>query len=1058
MNQDGDGEGQMAQRVSLFVKKISIQGFKSFKSRAKIGPLSHFSCVIGPNGAGKSVVGEALAFVLGCSAKDMRAKCLAGLVNEDVRNSGDKVFCKVSVTLEDSERHLVKISRVITGTTGSYLWSSNGIKRKISFDEMRQELLCFGIGIDISERFIIMQSKQAIKAKQPSELCEYLEVIFGAGHLKAMILEIEKEICAKGNETIMLHEELVAVQSNIEKLRPEVEKWQIFDHQWRNFQSRKISYLHAQENSLKRKLIETSTERNEKLNAYHNVKESKASVQDLQIKANAKASALKTTLEQKKRALGESDKRVLESRMRMIKAQVRLNVAKEEAERKRQEYSNLHQQQEALRKDIEYLSTNLNELRDQRNALIHQRKEAEEQKPSILYKDVAVAEAEAFSSVSVVDIEDIFERILAAENACKAVNFEVERYKADAITLKKEIDVMERQCFEIGETKRERELHELQVKKELDATLQESERVCSCILALKEMLRKNEFELHNLKKKLLGFEKVVAKDPKEDSAVDYLKKELEGRFYGRVTDLAMVKDGMSIAVNAVVAHLINTSKTFVTEDRETANVVITFFKHHKIGVATCEILRELSELYQRSFAPPKQGDGKPAMDYIHCEGRFVAVFWKYLKNWVIFEDRDAVLMFLNGRRNAHLPDNIVTLRGEIFKQDGEVISTVGHALRTYTLQDHDNHKSITNANIWNSEIKTYEERVRSLSERQLLLREQVVNNECGAAKLEKQARELQIQLKNIQGQEVDTLSLLSSRLEEKKKLYSDLHCKIEDLEIRASKLKINISELHDLENSLMSSEMVAWQKKIETLSADIRSCDSEIRMKTSKMKSIKKKLNGLDFLGTEVRTRDAQLVEAEHYYALTKEQLQKETLHNDKLLSDIDKISESLTETIQLLDGYKKQVGTLQGKEVELKSQLDRLADYKSDLNEKISQIRRALPENFKDVITKRALPDVSNAIDFSHMGVDGGGMEGMALAEEELSLKDLYGSINPLTLEEDLTYRKRESQLIEKLENLENTLDSLKLKKEMLENERYATFTKSVKNVCIHAKFRVVF
>ena len=48
-------EVPMDMAATVKVKEISIRGFKSFKSKSKIGPLSDFSCIVGPNGAGKSV-------------------------------------------------------------------------------------------------------------------------------------------------------------------------------------------------------------------------------------------------------------------------------------------------------------------------------------------------------------------------------------------------------------------------------------------------------------------------------------------------------------------------------------------------------------------------------------------------------------------------------------------------------------------------------------------------------------------------------------------------------------------------------------------------------------------------------------------------------------------------------------------------------------------------------------------------------------------------------------------------------------------------------------------
>jgi ribosomal protein S17E len=51
-------------------------------------------------------------------------------------------------------------------------------------------------------------------------------VIFGSEHFKEMIGETDTEISEKFNENHFLQEKLAEVQSKIEVLQPEVEKWQ----------------------------------------------------------------------------------------------------------------------------------------------------------------------------------------------------------------------------------------------------------------------------------------------------------------------------------------------------------------------------------------------------------------------------------------------------------------------------------------------------------------------------------------------------------------------------------------------------------------------------------------------------------------------------------------------------------------------------------------------------------------------------------------------------------------------------------------------------------------
>lgn len=75
---------------------VTGAGFKSFREAQSFGPLSSMTCIIGSNGTGKSALGEAIAFVLGSSAKVMRAGDLENLINVSTDASGG--FCKVCTT------------------------------------------------------------------------------------------------------------------------------------------------------------------------------------------------------------------------------------------------------------------------------------------------------------------------------------------------------------------------------------------------------------------------------------------------------------------------------------------------------------------------------------------------------------------------------------------------------------------------------------------------------------------------------------------------------------------------------------------------------------------------------------------------------------------------------------------------------------------------------------------------------------------------------------------------------------------------------------------------
>ena len=59
---------------------LELENFKSYSGRQVIGPFSDFTCVIGPNGAGKSNLMDAVCFVLGLNAKQLRGSVLKDLL------------------------------------------------------------------------------------------------------------------------------------------------------------------------------------------------------------------------------------------------------------------------------------------------------------------------------------------------------------------------------------------------------------------------------------------------------------------------------------------------------------------------------------------------------------------------------------------------------------------------------------------------------------------------------------------------------------------------------------------------------------------------------------------------------------------------------------------------------------------------------------------------------------------------------------------------------------------------------------------------------------------
>ena len=156
----------------MFLKRLSIKGFKSFADTAVLEMESGVTVVVGPNGSGKSNVVDAIAWVLGAQAPSaVRSQKMDDVIFAGTATRAALGRAEVSLTIDNSSGQLpVEFGEVtITRTlfrAGDSEYSMNGAPcRLLDIQELLSD-----VGVGRQQHVIISQGQiDAVLNARPEE-------------------------------------------------------------------------------------------------------------------------------------------------------------------------------------------------------------------------------------------------------------------------------------------------------------------------------------------------------------------------------------------------------------------------------------------------------------------------------------------------------------------------------------------------------------------------------------------------------------------------------------------------------------------------------------------------------------------------------------------------------------------------------------------------------------------------------------------------------------------------------------------------------------------------
>ncbi|VAH08794.1 unnamed protein product [Triticum turgidum subsp. durum] len=992
--------------------EMVLRNFKSYAGEQRIGPFhKSFSAVVGPNGSGKSNVIDAMLFVFGKRAKQMRLNKVSELIHnssnhQNLDSAGVSVHFQEIIDLDGGNYKVVEgsefsITRVAFRDNTSRYYINN---RGSNFTEVTKVLKGKGVDLD-NNRFLILQgeveqiSLMKPKAQSPHDegFLEYLEDIIGTNQYVEKIEEANKQL-------EVLNEKRTASVQMLKLAEKERDSLENAKNEAEAYMLKELLLLKWQE-----KATTMASD-----DAISHVTQLEENVTDLAKNLASEREKIKQNSQELKEMEKAYNKRVkrqeeLENNMKACKDQFK------EFERKDVKH----------REDLKHLKQKIKKLEDK----------AEKDTSKIEGSAKEIEESSNLIPQLEEEIPKLQERLNQEEKVLERIKEssreETEKLRAELAQVRTELEPWENQIIEhkgrldvaSGEKKLMKQKHDgaraeltdaqnqMEIIKEkiktkdtfiteLEGKIEKHQSEASEAREVEQECLKQEESLIPLEQ--VARQKVVEIKSTRDSEKNHgtvLKailqakesKEIEG-IYGRLGDLGAIDAKYDVAISTACHGL----DYIVVETTNSAQACVELLRRRNLGIATFMILEKQAHHLRKLQEKVKTPEGVPRLfDLVKVKDeKLKLAFFATLGNTVVAKDLD------QATRIAYTADNefrrVVTLDGALFEKSGTMSGgggkprggKMGTSIRESVSEEavmnaeNDLNKLVDQLSRLRENINDAKKRYRSLEDAKSRL-------EMELAKAKKEVESMNAQY-TYNEKRLDSLEAAAnpkddeiSRMKELDDLISNEQVALKKLEKSSSKLKDQASELQQkIENA--GGQVLKDQKaKVEKIQSELDKTSSDINRHKVKIttceKLMKKLAKGVEEAKKEMENLLAQkeklmsvFKEIEKKAFLVQEDYKKTQEMMDTHKEELDKTKEDYNKTKKVVDElratevdaeYKLQDTKKLAKEWEMKVKAykKRLADIQTNLAKHMDQLQKDAidPEKLKETLSDEHLNEM---------------------------------------------------------------------------------------------------
>ena len=663
----------------MYLKRLEMQGFKSFADKTVIELMPGITSVIGPNGSGKSNIADCIKWILGeQSMKSLRGAKTQDVIFAGTQNRKSLGFAEASLIFDNTDGTLpieyseVTITRKIyrSGETGYYI-----NKAPCRLKDVVELFMDTGIGRDGYS--IIGQGKiDEILSNKSEDRRHIFEEAAGIVKYRTRKEESEKKLEQTKLNVLRINDIITEIEGNLEPLQQQSDKAKQYLNLKEELKNIEVGLFLYNIEKNKKDLEETS--KNEEIMRTNlNLEEGKLEkirIQKEEIKSEI--DEITNKIEQMQNIGFESQKQIEQYNSNINVAKNKIQSNKEISERNKAEILELQKKIDGLREDIEQKESRKINLKQNKESFEKELKEKEEELEKLTKK----------LSSKELEIEEIKKRVetstdrkyeVQAEISKKQAN--IENYEKRQKQLKQEISsqILEIDRIKIKKEDIEKEFNIIEnnrnkVLKELENNEKQRNEIT---IKLKQFDEQINNLTNELRMKTSRHNFLVETEKEKEGYIKSVKqllldceknKELNKGMYGVIANLIAVPKEYETAIEmALGASLQN----IVTETEQDAKKLIEYLRANNLGRASFLPISSVKGKKLEAIKGKKVGVIGIASDLIKFDKKYEQIILNLLGRTVIVDNMQNAINLSKENNNTF---RIITLEGDIINVSGSM--------------------------------------------------------------------------------------------------------------------------------------------------------------------------------------------------------------------------------------------------------------------------------------------------------------------------------------------------------------------------------------------------